>query len=64
DWQKILENPQTYHNLKLKLSTNTKTSQELLVERDKLFLRLHPFSVEFLWLKIITYLKFDFSFFP
>jgi hypothetical protein len=40
DWQHVLDNPQTYHNLKLKLSSNTKTTQELLEERDELLIKI------------------------
>ena len=41
DYQKVLENPQTYHNLKRKLLTNTKTTQELLTERDELLKKIN-----------------------
>lgn len=46
DYKTVLENPQTYQNLKLKLSNNRKTTQELLEERGELLKKIDSKSLK------------------
>jgi len=46
DYQKVLENPQTYHNLKLKLLDSSTNIEELLKEKDELLKKIQAQSLK------------------